>query len=331
MTFHEILGADEGARFEQYAAELTALQRARAEKSGKVSRALHVKQHLGAVGELLVTAPEGSRFGVFENPGQTWPLYVRFSNGSSSHQRDQLPDVRGLALKLVGVPGNKIIAGLEHEQTQDFLMIDTPAIPFRDPEEFMTFVRAAKDGPARLLPRLFSGFGFTRTLALLKRLSQTSKVSSYATHTFHSAAPIRFGDTAAKLALFPLDSSDAPATNGADALREDLARRLGAGPVRWALRAQGFVDDQSSPIEDTSQPWVGPWVELATLTLPKQDVDSARGKEVSELVSRLSFDPWHAIEAHRPLGAIMRARAVAYRESVLARKAESEPKSVLSL
>ena len=329
MSFHEIIAADEGTRFEGYATELTALQRARSEKSGKLTRALHVKQHLGAVGELLVTAPEGARFGVFENPGQVWPLYARFSNGSSSHQSDKLPDVRGFALKLVGVPGNKIIPGLEHEQTQDFLMIDTPAIPFRDPQEFMIFVRAAKDGPARLLPRLFSGFGFTRTLSLLKRLSQTAKVVSYATHTFHTAAPIRFGDTAAKLALFPLDNPEAPAASGAEALREDLTRRLAAGPLRWSLRAQRFVDDQSSPIEDSSRIWAGPWVELATLTLPNQDVDSPRGKEISQLVSEFSFDPWHALEAHRPLGAIMRARAVTYRESVLARKAAPEPKSVL--
>jgi hypothetical protein len=52
MSFHEVLAADEGTRFEQYAAELTALQRARSEKSGNISRALHVKQHLGAVGGL---------------------------------------------------------------------------------------------------------------------------------------------------------------------------------------------------------------------------------------------------------------------------------------
>lgn len=331
MGFHEIIAGDEGTRFEQYAAELVGIQRARAEKSGVVSRALHVKQHLGAVGELLVTAPEGARFGVFSTPGQVWPLYARFSNGSSSHQADKLPDVRGFALKLVGVPGSKIIPGLEQEQTQDFLMIAGPSIPFRDPEEFMRFVRAAKDGPARLLPRLFGSFGLGRALTVLKRLAQTPKVESYATNAFHTGAPLAFADTAAKLGLFPLDNAQAPAATGNDALREDLTRRLGAGPLRWALRAQLFVDDRATPIEDTSQAWVGPWLELGTLTLPRQDVTSPRGQEISDLVSRFSFDPWHALEAHRPLGAIMRARAVTYRESVLARKAAPEPNSVLGL
>ena len=49
------------------------------------------------------------------------------------------------------------------------------------------------------------------------------------------------------------------------------------------------------------------------------------------LVEQLSFDPWHAIAEHRPLGAIMRARAVAYGPSVIARKAAPEPRSVIQL
>jgi hypothetical protein len=71
-----------------------------------------------------------------------------------------------------------------------------------------------------------------------------------------------------------------------------------------------------------------PWIDLGVLTLPKQDTDSPRGKENQNVVD---FDPWHAIDEHRPLGAIMRARAVAYRSSVLARSAAREPKSVLGL
>jgi hypothetical protein len=96
-------------------------------------------------------------------------------------------------------------------------------------------------------------------------------------------------------------------------------------------RAQLFRDDQKTPIEDTSVEWSGPWLDLGVLTIPRQDPESARGQEIDALVSRLSFDPWHAIEAHRPLGAIMRARGAVYDASVLARKAAAEPHSVLSL
>jgi hypothetical protein len=46
---------------------------------------------------------------------------------------------------------------------------------------------------------------------------------------------------------------------------------------------------------------------------------------LSEYVETLSFDPWHALVEHRPLGDIMRARNVAYRVSTQARKADAEP------
>jgi hypothetical protein len=331
MGFHENIASDEAGHFEVFAAELAEIQQRRLAKGGGVGRALHFKEHLGVVGELVVNAAEAARSGLFAANGCTYQVYVRFSNGSSMRQSDKRPDVRGFALKLVGVPGRKIIPGLENELTQDFLFINEPSIPFRDPVEFLTFQRAAKDGPGPLLPRLIAGFGLRRTLAILKRVIQSPKVVSYATHTFHSGAPIAFGSSAAKLALFPVTPTAAPAITGDDYLRKDLVSRLQAGPIVWALRAQLFRDDASTPIEDTSVTWSGPWFELATLTLPKQDPNTPRGQEISALVEAMSFDPWHALEEHRPLGAIMRARAVAYRSSVLARKAAAEPKSVVGL
>lgn len=335
MAFGETIPPDEAQRFAGFAEEIADIQRARAaERGGAPARTLHLKQHLGAVGELLVKAPETARSGVFGMSGKSWPVYVRFSNGSSRHQADGQPDVRGFALKLVGVPGIKLIRGLEQELTQDFLFIDTPAIPFKTPDEFMQFVRAAKDGAGKLLPRLIKSFGFSRAVGLLWGAVSGEKMKSFATHAFHTAAPIAFGKSAAKLGLFPADANAGAAPSvakGDDFYRLDLSARLAQAPLSWTLRAQLFVDEQTTPIEDASVVWSAPWVDLATLTLPRQDPESPRGREISELVSQLSFDPWHAIEEHRPLGAIMRARGAVYGKSVLGRKAAPEPKSVLAL
>lgn len=331
MAFGETIAPDEAQRFQGFADELAAIQRARGASSNQLSRTLHVKQHLGAVGELVVRASETARSGVFASAGKTWPVYARFSNGSSRHQADGAPDVRGFAIKLVGVPGPKLIEALATEETQDFLFIDTPVIPFRTPDEFLMFVRAAKDGPSKLLPRLVKSFGLGRALSILWGAVTTPKVKSYATHDFHTAAPIAFGASAAKLALVPVpNDTPAPRSSGDDFLRQDLTARLQQGPLSWALRAQLFVDETTTPIEDTSVPWTGRWIDLALLTLPQQDVTSPRGQEISALVSQLSFDPWHAIAEHRPLGAIMRARSIAYGVSVIARQAAPEPKTVLS-
>ena len=54
---------------------------------------------------------------------------------------------------------------------------------------------------------------------------------------------------------------------------------------------------------------------------PASDV----GKKLFDLVETLAFDPWHACVELRPLGAAMRARNPAYRESQKARQAAKEP------
>ena len=332
MAFGETIPDGEGETLRKLAEEIAEIQANRVRRGGSAERVLHVKQHAAAVGELRVSAPPEARHGVFAESDKRWPVYVRFSNGAGRHQPDGAPDVRGIALKLVGVPGKKFIEGMQDELTQDFLFIDSPAIPFRDPVEFVTFVRAAKDGPGKLLPRLISGFGFARGFGILWKAVTAEKVKSFATHAFHTAAPIAFGSSAAKLGLFPqTPEGQAPSVGGGDFLHDDLLARLRAGDLVWALRAQPFVDASATPIEDASVVWSGPWVELATLTLPRQDPESERGKEISELVNRLSFDPWHAIVEHRPLGSIMRARRLAYAPSVIGRKALAEPRSVLPL
>jgi hypothetical protein len=329
----EVIAPGEEARFNGYAAELRAMQQERA-KTRPPERALHVKPHVGAVGSLQVPElPADLRVGPFASPS-SWPLYARFSNGTYARQHDGVPDVRGLALKLVGVPGRKVIPGLEEKKTQDFLFIQVPATPVKDPDEFMTLVRLTRKGRALLPVRLIGAFGFGRAFAIIKAFTSMPKVTSLATATFYTAVPIRFGESAAKLSLAPVSSAEMPVQSGKDSLRAELISRLKAAPVVYSLRAQLFIDEETTPIEDASVVWPeakSPFRELGQVTLPAQDPGSARGQEIETLVERLSFDPWHSVEALRPLGSTMRARAAAYRESVIGRKAADEPESVLSL
>src|SRR5690349_17184256 len=132
----ETVAPDEPERFERYASELRALQKKNA-RGGPPSRALHAKGHVGAQGELVVPAglPESLRVAVFAEP-RSWPVYVRFSNGSGRRRADGISDVRGVALKLVGVSGRKVIPGLEDKRTQDFLFIQSPDMPVRTPDDF---------------------------------------------------------------------------------------------------------------------------------------------------------------------------------------------------
>jgi Catalase len=326
----EIIPDGEPERLERYAEQLRELQRKRAKK-GAPLRALHAKGQLGLEAEFTVLGdlPEHARVGLFAKPG-TFRAYVRFSNGLGTRESDRKGDVRGIALKLVGVEGKKIIPGLEGATTQDFLLIQSAATPFRDADEFVWFVRAAAQ-PALLLPRLIGRYGFGGFGLLRKLLKGISKpVPSLATSRYYSALPIKLGPYAIHYALVP-HASDAPGAkkgNTPDYLGEELSARLEAGPVTYDFRVQFFVDEARTPIEDASREWLeadAPFVTLARLTLGKQSTVSARGKRVAEFVEKLSFDPWHATEDFRPLGNMMRARNHAYRLSTQERKAAAEP------
>ena len=48
------------------------------------------------------------KFGVFSKP-KTYPIWVRFSNGGTPPKDDKEGDIRGMAIKLMGVDGDKYL------------------------------------------------------------------------------------------------------------------------------------------------------------------------------------------------------------------------------
>src|SRR5262249_44528577 len=121
----EDIASDEADRFARYAALLGDLQ---SKDSGGKDRALHAKG-FGVIGELeIANVPEEARAGMFAKPAK-YPALVRFSNGAGKRQSDRTMDVRGIAVKVFGVDGKKLIPGMEDETTQDFLAIRTSALP----------------------------------------------------------------------------------------------------------------------------------------------------------------------------------------------------------
>lgn len=326
----EIIEPGEEARFEEQARVLAELARRRA-RGGQPRRALHNK----AVGafearfEVSSDLSPEARVGIFA-PGASFPAYVRFSNGSSAHAHDTKPDIRGLGVKLLDVPGPKILPGLEDAATQDFLGIHTPTTPFRDSREFVGFVRAMSR-PALALPRLFRQFGWSKTFALIRTLRSTlgAPVTSLVNQSFYSALPIKFGPYAVRYRFAPRFDGEVNASDDPDRLLTGLAGALAEGPLVWDFQIQFFVDHETTPIEDASAEWSeddAPFVSIARLVVPQQDATSPRVRELAQDIERLSFDPWHATEDFRPLGEMMRARKVAYRDSAIGRQAELDPR-----
>jgi hypothetical protein len=329
--WREEVAPDEDARFTRLAEQLCEVQRRRSRQ--RAGRALHRKGHVGveATFEVLSDLPLPVAQGLFAKPGR-YRAYVRFSNGSAAHQADRKGDVRGVAIKVLGVAGTKLIPGLEAAPTQDFLFIHSSSTPFNGPDEFVAFVTAASR-PATALPRLLFGVGPRRLFAVgsALRRSLSAPVSSLAAMAFHSALPVRWGSYAGKYRLTPVASSPAATGGGGrtrDYLAGELGDRLAAGALGWDFAVQLYRDSTSTPIEDSTVPWsdiVAPPVVVARLVIDRQDLASPRTRAIAAFVEDLAFDPWHALVEHRPLGAMMRARNHAYRLSTAERAALAEP------
>lgn len=319
---------DETERFERYAAMMGALQK---RESGGNDRALHAKSNLGVIGELeIANVPEEARVGLFATP-KKYPALVRFSNGAGRRQSDRTLDVRGIAVKVFGVDGKKVIPGMEDETTQDFLAIRTSALPIKNADEFMQIVRLNR--PAALMPlRLMGALGFRRAIQIIKAALAGLRApqASLAGTSYFSALPIALGSHAIQYSFAPRDKHEPLKLATSNTLGEELSTRLKTSPVVYDFRVRFYVDATSTPIEDASVEWSSPWITVGTLTLPVQDTTSARGKRVGETIEGLGFDPWHARADMRPLGNIMRARNVAYRTSTMARKSKPEPREMPS-
>jgi hypothetical protein len=329
--------AGEPALFEDFARDIVSHQKQVA-KNNALLRGFHAKIHAGFIAEFQVLAdlPEEARHGVFAEP-RTFQALVRFSNGESSIHPDRNREPRGIAIKLIGVEGPKLLAGQEDAVTQDFLATShSVTSTVRDVTQFIAFVKAEREGRIRMIPRLCRALGCREAARISVALFRTvllSKVRSMATENYSGTAPIKFGPYAMKFTVRPAQgtaaTTDRPLTN--DFLSEELADRLRKADLAFDFLVQFYVDDARTPIEDTSVPWRledTPLLKVAQLRIPRCDLDDPGTREQSRKIDKLSFSPWHATEDHRPLGNVMRARRVAYEASAGLRDHSPEPRAV---
>lgn len=295
-------------------------------------RDAHAKSHGVLAGELRTRPdlPAHLAQGLFAEQ-RSHPVVVRFSTAPGDLRSDRLPVQRGMAIKVIGVTGPRAVDdGLT---TQDLLLVNHPTIPFgtigafaelqglleRRPRQSDQQLRVAALG-ARVAARALTRLG--RPLPPVVEALATSNHHILG-ETFHSMAAIRFGDHVAKISAAPrsaevraLAGRPVGRRGGESALRALVADFFAEHGAEYELRAQLCVDVERMPVEDASVLWpeeLSPHQVVAVLHLPAQDPYSDARRRYADDV--LSFSPWHALEAHRPLGSLMRARRTAYRRS----------------
>jgi hypothetical protein len=326
--WREQIDADEEQRFAGYGERIAGLQKKKSEQYGN-GRAFHRKQVLALRGrlEVLDGLPEHARQGLFARPG-AYDALIRLSNGSVDVASDRKPDIRGFGVRVLGVEGPGALGGTT--KAQDFVLINREVFGFSKPDEFVELVMALARGPLSVIGYMVRSHGL---FGGLKRLREIGKgmarpFSGFATESFFSAAPIANGPYAVRVRLRPeaaaaSDGAKAPASADWAA---DMRAHLLRGLLRYELQLQFYSDEKATPIEDGAVDWAeasAPYVTVARLTIGEQPAEGAARAQLDADVEKATFDPWEALAAHRPLGAIMRARKHAYFASQKARGSAS--------
>jgi hypothetical protein len=292
-------------------------KRVKAGPSGSFIRESHPKHHGCVRAEFTVEPdlPEELRVGVFAE-ARTFPAWIRFSNATGPRRKgayrgDGRPDLRGMAIKLMGVDGEKLLDDERHETTQDFLLISADALIANDLAEFVRLL-----GEPRLLTLLrffLNPFDLhLRELAIglrsLRRHANPLEIR------YSSVVPFLLGDRAVKYRADPIleRTSRIPIRSSPDLLREAMQRQLTADEARFDVLVQVQTDPYAMPVENPSVVWderVSPFTQVGTIRIPTQRFDS---DDQLAFCENLSFTPWHSLPEHRPLGGLNRARRVVY-------------------
>ncbi len=313
----EYIPDGEEAQIDQIVALHRDVQEKADRKHTPVQRGQHPKQH-GLVCAQFIVEPNLSvnlRHGIFSQP-QTFQALIRFSNGRS--QTDNKPDAHGMAIKLLGVEGEKVLENEKYAQTQDFVMIDSPIFFVKNVDDYIPLMKSFHDAATGNLA--------SKSLAVLKilfssdykyrllRETGSKRPDSPLQIRYWSTTPSKLGPAAMKFSARPClaSVSPAPKSKDKDKLRLAMASHLNQREALFDFLVQLQTDPVTMPVEDPTISWdeaVVPFIKVATIRIPIQSFDS---KEQMEFGENLSFNPWHSVADLRPLGGINRTRKKVY-------------------
>ncbi|MFB6456758.1 hypothetical protein ACE38W_15910 [Chitinophaga sp. Hz27] len=281
-----------------------------------VRRPVFSKQH-GMVKATFVVnkeLPTNRRIGVFKY--DQLDAWVRFSSDTKSGLGD-LKTTIGIGIKLFGVEGKKLLESESNALTADFILQNHDVF----------FVNTAKD----MCEFTYAGVVLRDYDSYLKDHEDTAKIlnemqklePSVTTAIYGSCLPYAFGnDDYVKYKLVPINVPPGPPipANNPGYLRDELKQRLIQGEVHLGFYLQFRTDDAKMPLDEAMVRWPenlsAPQL-FATLILHQQDIDTPGQVAYGE---NLSYNPWHTLAEHKPIGSISDVRKVVYEEGARLRR-----------
>lgn len=289
-------------------------------------RDAHAKQHgcVRATFDVRADLPSELRQGIFI-PGKRYAAWIRFSNGASEISPDKDKDARGMAIKLTGVEGEKLLPEEKDAKTQDFIMINHPFFFVDNPQQYLAMLKGFHQRIISEKPNLLNTLAAVSHLGLHNtRLALKiggTRIANPLYQQYWSMTPYRLGVGLGRTAIkFSAKScsDDRPEAPGffsrpnTDYLQTAMVNTLNSGDACFNFYLQSFKDIESTPIEQSTVEWkeaVSPPVLAAKITIAAQKFDSPQQNIFCE---NLSYTPWHALPEHKPLGSVNRARGVVY-------------------
>lgn len=299
-------------------------------------RDAHAKNHGILRGELEIydNLPEHLAQGLFKKP-QKYPVIIRFSTAPGMIEPDKKSSQRGMAIKVIGVEGEKFLAEDKDALTQDFLLVNYPIIPTGTVKDYLDQQKKVEEYINT--PELFQSVQGAMLVAgrkiknLIGKEEDPNHFSIPGSHIlgdrYFSMAAIRYGDYVAKISIAP-KSENVAIFHGKD-MDENLIKNEPESFLTtivknffenqtavYELSAQLCTDLEKMPVEDGSVQWMeddSPFQAIASLTISPQNTFSPERRVYGDDV--LSFNPFHCLPEHRPLGNIMRVRKLAYETS----------------
>ena len=223
-----------------------------------------------------------------------------------------------MAIKLIGVPGDKILPEARDAQTQDFVMINHPVFFVDKSADYLKLTHIPKDSnPVNKVKQLVA-IGLKS--ALIASTIEKLKIASPLESRYWSMSPYRLGDPPHKQAIkfsarphLPV-SSQVPDHPKQSYLRDAMSEHLAVANAIFDFEIQPRTSPNMS-VENSRDEWPesdAPFTKVATITIPQQKCDTPGRDRLSE---DLVFSPWHALPQHRPLGALNRMRRIVYQAS----------------
>ncbi len=285
--------------------------------AGNALRDAHPKAHGCVRAEFHVSKNIPAQFakGIFI-PDQSYQAWIRFSNASNdASSADIDKDARGIAIKLLGVSGTKILESEKQATTQDFIMINHPVFFANDAKRYLSFINDVNSH--NMIRKLHIPFalGFKGTMNALG--ARNSQIANPLYARYWSMVPYQLGlgndRQAVKYSVraCSVTANNLPKNPSHDFLRGALKNTLQQTDACMEFLIQPRTSSQML-VEDSMTEWdekAAPFYQVATIHIPKQNFDTP---EQNKFCENLSFTPWHALPVHKPLGAVNRMRKVIY-------------------